>query len=280
MKIGYSNLACPDWTLEQAFDRGAQYGYDGIELQAIDGRFLTSRLLKENLHRIRKLSASSGCHLFAIGPIIALSGMPVYHPALFPEEVLTESNNVLSEVEAFIEQAGYLGAEFLRVFGSWSRADPSEEYMMDIVRVIVRVKEAACKCNVKLALESYGCLSNTAFLRRVLDKVDSPQVVALWDILHPHLLGQSVPVVWTNLADRLGYIHVQDARRQGTKTKPVPLGDGEVPVREVLRTLALAGFEGFVSLEWEKAIFPDLAGPEVALPATVSKVRQFTTDLS
>jgi sugar phosphate isomerase/epimerase len=279
MKIGYSNLACPDWTLEQAFDRGAQYGYDGIELQAIGRSFLTPRLLVENLHRIRNISASSGCRLFAIGTAIALTGTPSYHPALFPPESLIESPNVLSEMNAFIEIAGCLGAEFLRVFGNWSIANPSEECLTDIVYVVAKLTEAAAKSNVKLALESYGCLSNTAFLRRVIDEVDSPQAVALWDILHPYLLGESVASVWGNLEGRLGYVHVQDGHRHGEKTKPVPLGEGEVPVREVLRTLAMGGFDGFVSLEWEKAIFPELAGPELALPATVAKIWQYSNEV-
>ena len=39
--IGYSTLACPDWTLEESFERGSSYGYDGLEMGMIDGEFVT-----------------------------------------------------------------------------------------------------------------------------------------------------------------------------------------------------------------------------------------------
>jgi sugar phosphate isomerase/epimerase len=43
------------------------------------------------------------------------------------------------------------------------------------------------------------------------------------------------------------------------------LGQGEVPVREIIDLLA-AGYPGWISVEWEKHWHPEIEEPQVALP--------------
>ena len=65
------------------------------------------------------------------------------------------------------------------------------------------------------------------------------------------------------LGSRIALVHVKDARAGG---ELVPLGDGDVPVRESLALLAAAGYDGWLVVEWEKRWHPELDEPEVALP--------------
>ncbi len=37
MKISFSTLGCPDWTLSQALDIGVRAGYNGVELRFLEG---------------------------------------------------------------------------------------------------------------------------------------------------------------------------------------------------------------------------------------------------
>jgi sugar phosphate isomerase/epimerase len=46
----------------------------------------------------------------------------------------------------------------------------------------------------------------------------------------------------------------------------VLLGEGEVPVQEMVALLAHGGYQGWVSVEWEKRWHPEIEEPEVALP--------------
>jgi sugar phosphate isomerase/epimerase len=46
----------------------------------------------------------------------------------------------------------------------------------------------------------------------------------------------------------------------------VLLGQGEVPVQEMIALLAHDGYQGWVSVEWEKRWHPEIEEPEVALP--------------
>ena len=61
-------------------------------------------------------------------------------------------------------------------------------------------------------------------------------------------------------------MHVKDARRRDEEWELVALGEGEVPVRESLAALGAAGYDGWLTVEWEKRWHPELAEPEVALP--------------
>ena len=72
-------------------------------------------------------------------------------------------------------------------------------------------------------------------------------------------------------------VHVKDARRVAPDSNAwqlVLLGEGEVPVREQLQALRQYGYEGYVSVEWEKKWRPELAGPEVAIPHFAEWFRQ------
>ena len=41
MKLAYSTLACPDWTVEQAAEAACRYGYAAIEWRLADGEVLS-----------------------------------------------------------------------------------------------------------------------------------------------------------------------------------------------------------------------------------------------
>ena len=71
-------------------------------------------------------------------------------------------------------------------------------------------------------------------------------------------------------------MHVKDGR-------PIPnipdtwelclLNEGVVPLQEAYTALKHAGYDGYISLEWEKKWHPEIDEPEVALPQAVPLIR-------
>lgn len=271
MKIAYSTVACPDWSLEEAFSRGAEYGYEGLEIAFIDSQWVTARLLMENQRRIRELSESSGCRAFAIAPHLELGVGGT-----------TGRTKALSEAQTLVELAREVGAGFVRLFGGAPDSCMTLEGLIEVLSEdLALLDQVAAGTGVRIALETYGQFSDSQQLARVLQTIDSPRVVALWDLLHPTRIGQPVPVVWQHLVGRLGYLHVKDARRdEDGNWRHARLGEGDVPVREALRALAMRGFDGFVVVEWEKANHRQLAEPEDVLPGEMAKIREYTADLA
>jgi sugar phosphate isomerase/epimerase len=85
--------------------------------------------------------------------------------------------------------------------------------------------------------------------------------------------------VLRRLNGRIWHVQVKDAVRRGGPGEDdwqlVPLGYGEVPVEEVLSMLPEVGYQGWVSLEFEKRWHPELAPPEHALPAQSATLRKW-----
>ena len=287
-KLAFTTLACPDWTLEEIFERGAEYGYQGIEIESMDGhRLATPQMLKENAGRIRRLSEKSGCRA-----LVMLS-----HVQLALDSI-TERTAALSEARAYLELQGDLGIDYLRVMGNWALENPSEEWLVETVADgLCRLAEIAEKSNVTVALETHDCFRSARALRRVLEQVNSPRVVALWDTQHTFRGGQSVAEVWSQLSEWTVHVHVKDARRTfdapppaDTKPpvtahdvdawEPVPMGEGEIPIKESIRALMDAGYDGFISYEWERQDHPELPAPEVELPAGAAKIREYLEEAS
>jgi sugar phosphate isomerase/epimerase len=103
----------------------------------------------------------------------------------------------------------------------------------------------------------------------LLATVDSPWVGAVWDSHHPHRMGESPAQVYQALGGRILLAQVKDARRDAARAdgwQLTLLGEGEVPVRDMLGLLTAGGYRGWISVEWEKRWHPEIEEPEVALP--------------
>jgi sugar phosphate isomerase/epimerase len=77
----------------------------------------------------------------------------------------------------------------------------------------------------------------------------------VWDSHHPHRIGERAADVWANPGPRILLAQVKDAlpdpgRDNGGQL--VLLGEGDVPVRDMLALLSADGYQGWVSVEREK----------------------------
>ena len=268
MKIAYCTLAAPRWTLEEVFTGGEKYGYEGLELYYVDGAYITPALLRANQQRIRRLSDASSCRLFSLGTLLEL--VP---PT--PERRAA----AIAEGEDYLELARDLGADFIRLFGGFAVENEPEDWVIgQTAESLNRLAERAEKVGVTIALESHDFYCATRRLAKVLARVPSKRVVALWDTLHPSRVGESVEAAWANVSGRLGYLHLKDGvPNQGEQWDLVPLGEGNIPIRDILQKVDSMGFDGYVAFEWERGNYAHMADPEVALPAAMATIRAFTT---
>jgi fatty-acyl-CoA synthase len=248
---GFSTLACPAWTLEQALGKGREYGYLAVELRLIDGAMIEDSMPAAERKRVRALLSDSGLDLVAVDSSIRLTeGAP---------EVVAE------RIARFLKLAAGWGAPLIRVFGGPGKRDNA----ITALRLASREAESA---GVSIGLETHDEFSSASSVAAVLDAVDSPAVGAVWDIVHTNRVGETPTAVVARLGDRILDVHVKDARR----TDParsweegfsyVLLGEGEVPVRACLDALQAAGYHHWVVAEWEKRWHPEIEEPEVALP--------------
>jgi sugar phosphate isomerase/epimerase len=139
----------------------------------------------------------------------------------------------------------------------------------DVARRLERLLEP----DVTVALETHDHFASAARVSELVGRVGSPSFAAIWDLHHPTRVGESPAEVVRALGPAIRLVHVKDGRRRGDAWELVPLGDGEVPVRESLDALRALDYHGWLSIEWEKRWHPELAGPEVALPRELVALR-------
>jgi fatty-acyl-CoA synthase len=164
------------------------------------------------------------------------------------------------ELPAAVELACEWGAPAVRVFGGvWDELD-------DIARRLKPVLGPAEELGVTVALETHDSFASAVLVGELLQRVGSMSFAAIWDVHHPYRVGEAPADVLGALGVRIHHVHVKDARLRGEEWELVALGEGEVPVRESLAALRAVGYDGWVTVEWEKRWHPELAEPEVALP--------------
>jgi fatty-acyl-CoA synthase len=241
VKLAFSNLAAPAWTLERTVAAVAEYGYDGLELRLLDGEPIDPIALSDETRR-------SVPDTLGRVPLVCL------------DTSIELGGDFAGSLPAALELAREWRAPLVRVFGG-----PVDD-LGDVARRLEPALALAERLGVVVALETHDSFASARRVGELLRLVPSPAFGALWDFHHPYRMGESPSQVIEQLGGRIVLVHVKDARRAGEEWQLVPLDEGEVPVAESLAALRAAGYDGWVSVEWEKRWHPELAEPEVALP--------------
>jgi sugar phosphate isomerase/epimerase len=266
--IAFSTLAFPGADLATVVTLGRDWGYGGVELRLIDGELIDPAMPAEERDRVRHTIATAGLPVVAVDSSIRLTG-----------------DDPGPELARFLELASDWEAPLVRVFGGSLPEDATARRtaLESAARVLEAAVPAADRLGVRIGLETHDSFSAAAVVAQVLELVGSPAVGAVWDSHHPYRVGESAADVWAAIGPRTLLAQVKDARRDPGRAdgwQLVPLGQGEVPVREMLALLSAGGYPGWISVEWEKRWHPEIDDPEVALPQHLGLLRTWMGELS
>ena len=271
MKLAFTTLACPDWSLEQCIEAAQRYGYDGLELRLLDGEIITSELSREQQSRVRALTRRAGLPVAGLDTSVRVAQIE-----------LNSRDQQIREGRALLELAHDLEAPFIRVFAGSPAGASEEEAAVGAVATLEKLVRRGHELGVAIALETHDAFSSSALVAQVVNQIKDPIVGALWDFLHPYRLGETAQETAQRLSEHMLHVHVKDGQRpqeQNAEWKLTLLGEGDVPTLEMLAALRSTGYAGWLSVEWEKKWHPGLAGPEVALPQHIAKLREYLSAL-
>jgi sugar phosphate isomerase/epimerase len=251
-RIAFSTLAFPDASLASAVSLGRQWGYTGVELRLIDGELIDPPMPSPARAQVRRTLTSAGLPVVAVDSSIRLTG-----------------EDPGPDLRRFLELASDWEAPLVRVFGGTLAAGRTErqDQLGAAARVLESCVPLARRLGVAIGVETHDDFSASSVVASLLAMADPDWVGAVWDSHHPYRVGESPADVYANLGRRILLAQVKDARRRpGGDWELVLLGEGEVPVSQMLGLLAAGGYRGWISVEWEKRWHPVIAAPEVALP--------------
>ena len=139
-------------------------------------------------------------------------------------------------------------------------------------RLCVLLEEAA-KQDITLLLKTSGIYADTARLRAMMDRFACDQLAALWDVHHPYRdFGESGDTTIKNLGNYVRHVHLRDSDDAGTYQL---IGEGTMPIDDVMRALSSVNYDGFLSLEWKPEWLEDLQDPEIIFPYFVNYMNRF-----
>ena len=271
MKLAFTTLACPNWSLEQVVGAARRSGYEGIELRLLDGELLRPDLDGEARRRVRALCTDAGLPIVCVDTSVRIAQPD---PAARAEQIRVG--------QAFLELAAGWDAPLIRVFGGPPEDLTEAEAIAAAAECLAPLADRARELGIAVALETHDAFASSASVAQVLRQVPGPGAGALWDTLHPYRVGESVAETLGRLRDRLLHIHVKDGQRPadgGPNWELTLLGAGDVPMRDILAALRAAGYDGWLAVEWEKKWHPELAEPEVALPQHADTLRTYLASL-
>ena len=265
-RLAFSTLAFPHGTLAMALSLGRSWGYAGVELRLVDGELIGPSMPAGDRARIRRTLARAGLPAVAVDSSVRLT-----------------DDDPGPELRRFLELASEWSAPLVRVFGgALTAGDPAArgEQLRAAARALEPCLPLAERLGVAIGVETHDAFSTSSVVAELLSMVDSAWVGAVWDSHHPHRMGESPAEVYQNLGGRILLAQVKDARRVPRPVPPddwqlVLLGEGEVPVREMLGLLAAGGYPHWISVEWEKRWHPEIEPPEVALPQHLGLLAQW-----
>jgi len=254
MKLAFSTLGCPDWDISHVAKKAAEYGFDGVELRIKGDRHVDPEMSAAERRNVREMFAERGIKISALAGYTVFDGDDV---------AALEING-----EALLKNAGLasdLQSPYIRSFpgdrGITSRG----------AEVLHRYCEKVKALGVTVLMETHDSMKTGRQAAKLLEDVNSDGLAILWDIHHSIGYGEKPDETWEAAGAHIRHLHVKDA---DAANNACLMGEGVLPVLEIVKLLKMKNFDGFLSFEWEKTWLPNLPEPEIALPGYVEYMRK------
>jgi sugar phosphate isomerase/epimerase len=262
MRLAFSTLAFPDLPFERVVEAAVRYGYDGIELRIVDGELVSPTMTDAQRNRTKREIAGAGLALCCVD-----TSFEIANPDVAMDEAL-----------ALVELAAELGAPMIRLFAG---APDDEAWRVTIARTAERLAALAERgraLGVSIGLETHDSFATGEVLADVLSGAP-PDVGVIWDTLNPIVAGEPPDRTFAAIADRVAHVHIKDGGVPPDLEENRLLGQGRVPVGTIVGMLARRGYDGWLSVEWEKKWQPAIADADIALPWYAGRLRAMLAEL-
>ncbi|NLO39339.1 MAG: AMP-binding protein [Ruminiclostridium sp.] len=257
MKIAFSTLGCPDFDWPDIYSMAKDLGFDGIEIRglgddifAVQAQPFTEAQLPHTIAKLASLHIEIPC---------LSSGCCLKYADKVEENV--------TEITQYILLAKKLGTPYIRVLADREPAPEGEVDDEVVFTALSRLIPIAEQNGVTLLLETNGVYADTARLRDLLNRAASDNVAALWDIHHPYrFAGETPGKTVQNLGAYIRYVHAKDSEAEDGKINYRLMGEGDLPISDMMSALRSINYEGYISLEWVKRWASELSDAGIVFP--------------
>ena len=176
----------------------------------------------------------------------------------------------LSEFTEAMEVAVNLGIPSISVHTNSDDHDTN-------VEALTILKEMSEDFPVAILVETVGTYSDTALLRELLNEfADDQELAACWNMYATCAEGnEDAETTITNLGAYVHHVHIHDYRKVADRVSPELIGEGELPLKELMNALRSVNYDGFISLQWDPAWIEGIDDIEIILTHFYSCMRRY-----
>ena len=186
----------------------------------------------------------------------------------------TKKDSVIKEITDCIEIASNLKIPYIRLHASnGGFTDEKNESAASIIKDVLPIAEEK---NITLLVETSGIYCDTVKLRTLLDSFACDNLAALWDMYSPYFIfGEQPDDTIKNLGAYIRHVHIKDAQKTENGTKFCLIGEGEMPIADMMMGLRSVNYDGFISLEWDPKWCEELDDMEIIFSQFVNFMKQY-----
>ena len=263
MKLSFSTKGWHNRTFDEFCDIAKELRFSGIELHNVKNRLFTDKesafqdyATAQTLRKLYEMKL----------------GIPCIDSICDPADKETKADS-LKEIRECIRIAGNLHIPGIRVHAK-SHGEDDVATVQEFLTEVLPEAEAA---GVTLLFETSGLFCDTAKLRDMLEHFACDSLAALWDLYSPYFIANEKPEkTIENLGAYVKHIHVKDAIKTADGTKFCLMGEGELPIADMVLALRSVNYDGFISLEWSPEWCPEIDDIEIILSQFENYMSQFT----
>lgn len=264
IKLAFSTVACPNWTLDEVAQRAADMGYQGVELRTLGqgSSMLSSDPALTDSAKVVDIFGKAG-----IEPMCLSTSIALHHKHDTP------ARQAMKQAREAIDLAAELGCPYVRLFGHEVR--PGDSRRSTIIRIAERASELADRAGekgVQVLLENAGSYNTAKEWWWVFNLISNPMVGMCWNVANAASAGEPPSVSVPNLNSRIRVAKVKDADI-GSGSGFVQLGDGTCEIQQFIKRLMGIGFNGYITVEWDRLWLGDALAPaEEVLPESHARL--------
>ena len=254
MNLSFSTRGWGDLSWEELIDAALDMKFTGIEVY--------------NLFKFPELTDRGGpFHKHKIAATVRqLRDLKLKIPCLDTSVDISLEETDLSVLHAMLHSAHDLQVPYVVC---WASQDAEDRIFRNLESLLPLAEELG----VCLLIKTSGIYADTARLRSLLESFASDFTGALWDMHHPYRdFGESADATIKNLGTYVKHVHLRDSDDKDTYNL---IGEGNMPVADMMRALSSINYDGFISLEWKPEWMEDLQDREIIFPHFVNYMSRF-----
>ena len=256
MKLSFSTRGWPGFSFDEMVEMATEMGFSGIEVY--------------NLPKFDALIDRGGpFHKYNTAATVRrLRDMQLDIPCFDTSLDISLGGSVADEVKSLMDIAYNARVPYVVVCA----IDGDEDRVYSALEALVPYAESI---GVSILVKTSGIYSDTGRLRNMLDRFASDNLAVLWDIHHPYRdNGESGDQTIKNLGCYVKHVHMRDSDDSGVYQL---IGEGTMPIDDVMRALSSVNYDGFISLEWKPDWLLDLQDPEIIFPYFANYMSRFSS---